>query len=347
MSFDTFLGFFDADGSVLIKLYSQENVAVKVGVYIVYYIGQSLSKADTVIKVAEIFNATVTQDANNCKISINSNKPAGEKVRECLLAKKPLHPGRRRDFLISEVILGLIKQKAHKTNVGLVTIIELAYSKSINIAEKKSKRENSQRHDKKYWLSLVNPTEEELEVGLANAAGALVSIEKEVALLEKQLPTMKLSLDYIRGAHFGDGGFTVALTWKPNAADRRRAVPEWTISGENKSYCKAFVNSMGGDINLSGKNCYKFRISGIAACRNILWVFEQADWMPSYKKEQFERFKKAVWLLVENKHMTEAGVVELVNLVYDMSEKGSRRYSKEQYIEWGIQWLRGRQGRLL
>lgn len=66
--------------------------------------------------------------------------------------------------------------------------------------------------------------------------------------------------------------------------------------------------------------------------------------MPAYKKTQFEWFKKAVQLLINNEHMTEEGTVKLVELVYvyNVSEKGWRAASKEQYIEWGIQWLRNR-----
>jgi hypothetical protein len=62
--------------------------------------------------------------------------------------------------------------------------------------------------------------------------------------------------------------------------------------------------------------------------------------MPQYKKKQFNLFKKAVELLVNKVHMTTEGTIEQVNLVYNLSEKGNRVHSKQQYIEWGISWLR-------
>jgi hypothetical protein len=153
---------------------------------------------------------------------------------------------------------------------------------------------------------------------------------------------MELTLDYIRGAHFGDGGFTVALTWKPNKSDRRRCDPEWTISGENKPYCKAFVNTLGGNVKKSGKNHHKFCLTGINACNNILHIFDEAPWMPEYKKNQFKWFKEAVQLLINKEHMTEEGTIKLVELVYDASEKGVRIETKKQYIKWGCEWLRRR-----
>ena len=60
MSDETLLGFFDADGSVLINLESYERKNNKtgsegkqpIGIRVYYYVGQSLSKKDTVQKVA-------------------------------------------------------------------------------------------------------------------------------------------------------------------------------------------------------------------------------------------------------------------------------------------------------
>lgn len=263
-------------------------------------------------------------------------KETGQKIRQFLLKNKPLHPGRRRSFLISEVIVDLLQKKAQRTKVGLVTLLQLVFY------NKGNKNTLSNEHNIEYWMGKINPSEAELEEGLAQAAEAMKPINQEVALLEGQLPEMKLTSDYIRGAHFGDGGFTVALTWKPNESDRRRCEPQWTISGENVAYCKAFVNTIGGNINKAGKNFHKFSLTGIMACNNILHIFDEAPWMPNYKKNQFEWFKKAVQLLIKKEHMTEEGTIKLVELVYNVSEKGGRTVSKEQYIEWGIQWLRRR-----
>ena len=188
-----------------------------------------------------------------------------------MLKKKPLHPGRRRDLLISEVIVGLLQRKAQSTKTGLVTLLRLAYNNTRNM------NTLGRGHDIDHWISKINPSEAELKEGLVQAAEAMKPINQEVALLEEQLPSMKLTSDYIRGAHFGDGGFTVSLTWKPNKSDRRRCEPEWTISGENVPYCKAFVNTIGaGYVNQAGKNYHKFRLAGIQACNNILNIFDKA-----------------------------------------------------------------------
>lgn len=69
MSDDTLLGFFDADGSILLNLesYKRKDKPVAegnqpIGIRVYYYVGQSLSKTDTVQKLAEKFGGTFTQD---------------------------------------------------------------------------------------------------------------------------------------------------------------------------------------------------------------------------------------------------------------------------------------------
>lgn len=343
MSDDTLLGFFDADGSVLINLesYERKNKPVAegnqpIGFRVYYYFGQSLSKADTIKKVVEKFGGTSTQDSKDAELRVNVFNETGQKIRQFLLNNKPLHPGRRRDFLISEAIVELLQKKAQSTKVGLVPILRLAYNNTNNM------KSLGRVHPIEHWISQINPSKAELQEGLDQAAEAMKPINQEVTSLEEQLPKMELTLDYIRGAHFGDGGLTVSLTWKPNKYDRRRSDPEWTISGENKPYCKAFVNTLGGNVNKAGKNYHKFRLKGINACNNILHIFDEASWMPEYKKNQFKGFKEAVQLLRNKEHMTEEGTRKLVELVYDKSEKGGRIAEKEQYIEWGVEWLRRR-----
>ena len=61
--------------------------------------------------------------------------------------------------------------------------------------------------------------------------------------------------------------------------------------------------------------------------------------MPEYKKEQFSRWKKSILLLKAQKHFTEEGIRELLDLTYGLAEKGARIYTKDQYLEWGLAWV--------
>lgn len=173
--------------------------------------------------------------------------------------------------------------------------------------------------------------------GLARANAILDVVRTKVSDLEKKLPTIIFSTDYVRGAHFGDGFFTVSLTWHPQY--RRRTEFSWGICGQNKAYCEAFVNTFkAGYVNKTGPHCYSFVLAGTLKCRDVFYLFEDT-WMPAYKRQQFNRFKNAIELIQDKRHMTIEGTAELLDLVYDMSEKGTRSRTKEELMGIGIQWL--------
>jgi hypothetical protein len=233
MSDDTALGVFDSDGGIITVIDSLEKDGIEVkdgnqpfGVRVIYYLGQSTSKTDLVLKVAEKFNGSVSKGKAGARLRVNQSSEVGKRIRLFFSNNKPLHPGTRRDYLISEVIIELLNKKAQKTKEGLVTLVILAYSNTRNVNVEVARKKPLQ-----YWIDKIKPSEAELKAGKGKASlVALELINKEVDALEKQLPLMKLSLDYTRGAHFGDGGFTVALTWKPapgkTSPIRRRCEPQ-------------------------------------------------------------------------------------------------------------------------
>lgn len=108
MSDEMALGFFDADGSILFgteyKSYKSGETGISSNV--VYYLGQSLSKADAVENFANKFGGKVLLDDESSEFKVNQTSEVGQKVR---------HPYRLRDFLISEQVILLLKLETNKT----------------------------------------------------------------------------------------------------------------------------------------------------------------------------------------------------------------------------------------
>lgn len=338
ISDDMFLGAFDADGGHLIEIdsYLRSSGGQPCNIRVRYVFGQSNSKLDLVKKMADKFGGSVVTDKDNTEWRVGVNNEVGKKVRLFFKNNKPIYPAHLYDYLLSEEVLALKDTNAHLTKQGLVTLVSLAYKNHRNLITCTIKNPID------FWFGHINPSPLELANGLKEADLALERVNKEVSLLKTKLPTMTLTDDYIRGAHVGDGGLTVVLTWKPSPTqktDRLRCEPEWTISGENQAYCEAFVNTLGGNVNSSGPNCRKFRLTGIEKCKRIFPLFENT-WLPDYKALQFSKFKEAVNMLIAQKHFTEEGIEALVDLVYDMSEKGTRQYTKAEYIAWGKAWVK-------
>lgn len=356
MNDETFLGVFDADAGILLGLECANGVTynpdfkldpplndseqkkpfkLPFAFSVFYDFSQSNSKTDLVLKMAEKFGGDPRVEEERTVFRVRVGSLVGQKIRVFLKKNKPRYPGRYFDYLLSEVVLRLIDDKVHLTRQGAVTIIALTMQNYRN------KDNNHRKYERDFWFHHIQPSAEEKAKGLEKAEKILHLLhDKHVSKLEKALPTTVFSLDYIRGTHFGDGGLTVALTWKPNKNNRLRSEPEWTISGENKAYCSAFINSFEGkgNVNKAGPGFHKFRLTGIKNSLHVINLFKEV-WMPEYKKTQLATFSEAIGMLKAREHFTPEGIVALVNLVYDMSEKGSRQYKKEDYIEWGLAWV--------
>lgn len=341
MSNDMALGFFDADGSVLLESEKATHESVNSISYSVnYFLGQSLSKTDAVEKFAEKFGVQtkVRITAAAAEFKVNQSSPEGQEVRKFLRENEPKNLYRLRDFYISEEMIVLLN-KDKKSRVELVTLAQLVVNKS--------RLKNQSDDGSSYFEGLckhINATAEEIKQGLQTANKIIEKVEAKLEAKKQELFTTKLSDDYILGAHFGDGSLYVGLTWKPpgtGAKQRLRCEPEWAISGNTEDYCQLFVRNLGGrTVPVDPQGQRKFVCGGIKKCAETAFpIFENASWMPQYKQDQFNRWKEAINLLLAQEHFTREGIERLLELTYDLAEKGERQYTKEQYLEWALIWL--------
>lgn len=329
---DMALGIYDSDGSVSFKVTFRQNSRIRnaLGIQIVYSVGQSRSKVDTVNKFAEKFGKKVSQTA----FVVNQTSPEGQQLRQFLLKNLPKHPDRRNDFFIAEQIIPFL-------NTGSLLIpqqLGLAY-----LVSQRSKAVNAETSEKDFERCCLHlqATQEEIQQGLAFGKAMMANVHKQLEPFTQTLPTMEMSDDYVYGVHAGDGSFYVGLSWKPTEKNHRlRCEPEWSISGNTKEYCQAFANKFSGNTKpVDADGQIKASVSGIKKCKLIVKFFERAPWMPQYKQEQFQRWKKSIILLQNQEHFTEEGIIRLLDLTYGLAEKGGRKYPKTKYLEWGLLWL--------
>jgi hypothetical protein len=180
-----------------------------------------------------------------------------------------------------------------------------------------------------------------MKQGKANAVGILSNIQAKLGANLQTLAQVSFSDEYVLGVHFGDGSLYIGLSWKPSKAGQRlRCEPEWAISGDNKPYCDAFSIKFDGitkPVDKAGQQ--KFALTGIQKCLNIFNLFDNAPWMPLYKREQYTRWKESILLLDAQEHFSKDGIIKLVDLTYGLAEKGGRKYTKDEYLAWGMAWL--------
>ena len=338
MSDEMALGFFDSDGGIIMGTEKKKNVKPSIAFKVTYFLGQSLSKGDAVAKLAEKFGGKTLVDKQAVEFRVNQSSPEGQRVRKFLSKNEPKNPYRLRDYYISEEIIGLLEQKTQQSKVGQITLARLVSNKScVNGYAKHSLKGQGGEPLFSELCSHINPTDAEIQQGANIADSMLAKIELKLEVYKQTLSKTKLSDDYVLGTHYGDGSFYVGLSWKPTAYNHRlRCEPEWAISGDNEAFCQAFANQFDGitkPVDANGQR--KFTLTGINKCLKILPLFENASWIPEYKKEQFSRWKKSILLLEAKEHFTKEGICDLLNLTYDLAEKGKRQYTKDQYLEWG------------
>jgi hypothetical protein len=350
MSDDMALGFFDADGSVLLEATrrnyktrsknaseaEKERVSRKsLSFRVSYDLGQSLSKEDAVEKFAEKFGTYFSVNRSTAYCKMNRSKPAGKVMRALLRKNEPKHPYRLLDFYISEEMIPLLKKKS-KSREEILTLARLVSNKSClaNKGESEAYFETLCTH--------IDATEAEIKQGSQIADEMLSKIEEKLQAQRQTLPTMTISNDYALGAHFGDGSLSISLTWRPtpNEKHRLRCGPEWSISGYNADYCQAFATTFDGAVRpVNDRGQQKFALCGLRKCLSVVSLFENAPWMPSYKQEQFNRWRESLYLIDAQEHFREEGIIRLVDLNFGLAEKGSRRYTREEYLAWGFAWV--------
>lgn len=241
MSDDTALGFFDADGSILIGTDYRSYESGKTGLShkVVYFLGQSLSKKHAVEKFAQKFGGKTLVDNKSSEFRVNQTSEVGQRVRQFFLNNNLKHPYRLRDWLISEQVMVLLKTERNK--VSQIAIAYLAKEKSLFVTQGSSDEYFNK------CCTHIQATSAEIQQGIKASQKMIAEIEKNLAAYAKKLATIKLSDDYVLGAHYGDGSFYVSLAWKPaRKGHRLRCEPEWAISGDDETDCKAFVNRFNG-----------------------------------------------------------------------------------------------------
>lgn len=338
-----FLGFFDADGSILINIEKTKKVGglLTFTLDIDYEINQEMTRKDAVEMVAAKFNATVSYSNSNNRATFkgSSNTPHGQKVRALLNQNPPLCPGRYHDYLLSEEIIKFFQSR----NAGPLTKEDLVFLAHLAYNNYRGQQGQSRQLPLDQFVQKIGASPSEMLRGEQRADAVLNPIKTAVQNLEAALPTTTLSTDYIRGSHIGDGTLMVATPWKSTAnSGRRRIEPIWSIVNQSKNYCQAFVYTLNaGNVSKTsdkGQKLYQFVVVSKKSCSKFLYVFENT-WLPAYKLDQFVRFQEVLEILDKKEHFTAQGNNKVIDLTYGYAQKGSRSSSKDDLKRWGLDWL--------
>jgi hypothetical protein len=147
---------------------------------------------------------------------------------------------------------------------------------------------------------------------------------------------MDLDPWYITGLVEGEGCFHVGFTFRKKLKIGIETRPSFSISLNKRDVelLKKVRKYFGcGAIRYSNSDhTYKYEVRSVKdIVKKILPHFEEYP-LKGSKKEDFEKFKKIVLMVHQNKHLSKKYLPEIINLAYSMNPSGKRKHRKEDLL---------------
>jgi len=336
-NFEFFRGFSDADASIYgsASLKKTPNGLLSFSSSWFYEVEQASYNENNCRVIQELINPEVqflrrTRSANtqteNKYLCYRVNLAGtGKRIMSIYNQTPPGSPDRLKQYLVARVVLQEITRGKQRTAVDLACILSLldwiSTKTTSNLSEIRQK------------LSLGS---EIISKGNEQAAVYIDRIQREVSNFEVDLKNnVKLTDDYLRGFHSGDGGLTITYQV---TNDRLRFVPTWTLTNTSEALLIACRNTLkvGTVKRLSlTKPCYQFVVSGRKDFENkVIVLFKDFQLPSNYKQRQWNQVYVAWQILKEKKHLiSQQDWNAFIDLTYDIAETSKRKYKKEFYYQ--------------
>ncbi len=141
---------------------------------------------------------------------------------------------------------------------------------------------------------------------------------------------------YLAGFADGEGSFMVVfrprkdykLPWKISAC--------FNVSNRDRVILSLFKRYLKcGTLRQRKDGIYYYEINNLNAIKeNLIPFFEKFKFLSSRKKRDFSIFKKIVKLMLENRHLSKQGIIQIMNLRNKLNEdRTKRKYSDKEILQ--------------
>jgi len=253
----------------------------------------------------------------------------GKNIMNIYNQTPPVSPDRLKQYLVAKVVLQKITRGKKRTAVNLACTLKLL--------EWLSSKDNSSFDQMREKLNLQSDI---LALGNAEAEIYIHQIKEELLNVEYALQTKKIKLtdDYLRGFHCGDGSLMIVYQVNNN---RLRFIPTWTLTNNSKALLCACQNTLKvGNVkrlNLD-KPYYQFVVNSVTDFENqVIGLFKNYQIPSNYKQKQWEKVYKAYQILKNKEHLiSQQSWNDFIDFTYDISETNKRKYSKDFYYQMWV-----------
>lgn len=359
-------GLIDADGTYTIRA-AEKSTNDAVG----WSLKVSVSQATRNIDVLEIIKNTIPEISakinsfpdrgrDSSRMDISLSTPGGKKLLGILKKHPPLLPGKRRDYLITSKINELTTgprgrngiypelnnepfTSKQKEKISSIAGLFLMYKTTNEIFQASTPRTKKLKD----WLSFLNPSQAELDRGLALGQSFLTEIEAEVLNLQQALekplivkgvkqPSI-ISDDHFAGYHCGDGSLQVQCTLSP-PFKRLVPVPVFTATDApwNESFFLGMKNKFDGfgvSRPVPNKKSRRYILANWQNCIKYIIPLLKKYSLPMTRQKQLNDFEEVCLMWLDGKHQTRQGFIEMVDVFWDMNPQSTtRKLTKEQFL---------------
>jgi len=150
--------------------------------------------------------------------------------------------------------------------------------------------------------------------------------------------SIKISDDYLIGFIEGEGCFYTGIVPSRDSKNGFQVIPFFKVSQNPKG--KVILDFLKkrldcgyikpNDSKNSSDKSLAYVVRDIFSLKSkVIPLFEEKLFI---KREEFQKFRKIIELMVEKKHLTTQGFREIIDISYSMNT-GNRKISKEQLID--------------
>lgn len=345
------VGFYDADGTTHINIVDRSRKfrksrlkfrqpRIRYGFEFSFEWSQSEKNKETLRRLSNALGvrgqklyANRKKGTSTAKFYLTSS--AGQKFLSILKKHKPMLPSKRRDYLLTLEIQRLLSQQKNQTNTGLITILALVFkmSNQQRVDAKKTTIIGRKRNLESYIQSL-GATQVEREVGLSAAEAIASKVEAEVTYLTKKLPSSRLTMGYVRGFLWGDGGFSLGFTKLKTGYIQMNPTVTFTDPCEPFLQCIKRALGAGTIVKVGPRNgsCFQLRLRSWSHLEEIVLPKLGEAIHPPYFLQRLQKlsynvknkvFYVALALQQRDLHKTPTGFTAIVERCYDMCGSGS------------------------
>ncbi len=139
---------------------------------------------------------------------------------------------------------------------------------------------------------------------------------------------------YFAGFVDGEGSFNVSFRPRDDFRQPWKVSLCFNISQRDPVILSLIKRHLGcGTMRQRSDGVWYYEVNNLSAiAENVIPFFQRFHFLSAKKKRDFAKFEALVTLLREQRHLTRAGIEEVLRIRRDMNDGGKRRYTDDDII---------------